>query len=187
MRSGRLRRGMMPEALGCLIGLAVVPGVYAQERPDRPVPRDSLLAAAREIVTAARYCALVTVAEDGRLQARAIDAFLPDEHWVIRIGTSRHTRKVDEVARDPRVTLYYFDRGSMSYVTIQGMARLETDPAERERYWKPEWEAFYPDRETDYVLLTVTPERLEVVSEVRGITGDARTWRPPAVELAGSR
>jgi general stress protein 26 len=102
---------------------------------------------------------------------------------VVRIGTNRHTRKVAEIARDPRVTLYYFDAPSASYVTLQGYARVVTDRAETERFWKPEWEAFYPNREADYLLIAVTPERIEVVSESRGITGDPVTWRPPAVEF----
>jgi len=106
---------------------------------------------------------------------------------VVRIGTNRRTRKVAEIEQDPRVTLYYFHAPSASYVTVQGRARVVTDTAETRRFWKPEWEAFYPDRAADYVLIAVTPERIEVVSESRGIVGDPRTWRPPAVEFDRGR
>jgi general stress protein 26 len=180
--------GRLWAALGaalCLTG-AVQGTLAAQDAPPAPT-RDDLLQAAREIIGAARFCALVTLDSAGRLQARAIDAFAPDSDLVVRIGTNRRTRKVAEIARDPRVTLYYFHAPSASYVTLQGRARVVTDTADTRRYWKPEWEAFYPDREADYVLIAVTPERLEVVSEARGIGGDSRTWRPPAVEFDTGR
>jgi general stress protein 26 len=151
------------------------------------MPRDTLLAAAREIMAAARFCAFVTTGDDGRLQARTVDAFAPDDQWVVRIGTNRRTRKVGEIADRPDVTLYYFDRASLAYVTLQGRARVVMDTAETRRYWKPEWEAFYPDRAADYVLIAVIPVRLEVVSETRGIAGDVRTWRPPAVAFPEDR
>ena len=32
-----------------------------------------------------------------------------------------------------------------------------------------------------YLLISVTPERLEVVSEKKGIVGDPETWTPPTV------
>jgi len=52
---------------------------------------------------------------------------------VVRIGTNRRTRKVTEIARDPRVTLYYFDAPSASYVALQGYAQLVTSPVETRR------------------------------------------------------
>jgi general stress protein 26 len=154
------------------------PPAAAQEAPG--FSRDTLLAAAREIMAAARYLALITLDSAGHPQARAIDPFAPDGDFVVRIGTNRRTRKVAEIARDPRVTLYYFDELSAAYVTIRGTARVVTDSAETARHWKPEWAAFYPDR-AEYVLIAVTPARLEVVSEGRGIVGDPMTWAPPAV------
>lgn len=167
---------------GLALGWMCSGAACAQEAP-ATFTRDGLVRAAREIMETARYCAMITLDSAGRLQARAIDAFPPDTDMVVRIGTTRHSRKVTEIARDPRVTLYYFDASSASYVTLQGSARVVTDPAETEHFWKPEWEAFYPNRKADYLLIAVTPERVEVVSESRGITGDPVTWRPPSVEF----
>jgi len=184
------RRITGPAMIGGLVLLLLLPRpghVAAQGGAAVRSSRDTLLAVARDVVAAARFCALITTGEDGRLQARTVDAFPPDDRWVIRIGTNRRTRKVGESADHPDVTLYYFDRASLAYVTLQGRARLVTDTAEVRRYWKSEWEAFYPDREADYVLIAVTPVRIEVVSEARGISGDARTWRPPAVEFPEAR
>jgi len=166
--------------VACAVALAAA-RAPAQDAPP-PIPRDSLLSAAREIMEAARYTALITLDSTGHPQARAIDPFAPEGGFVVWIGTNRRTRKVGEIRRDPRVTLYYFDELTAAYVTIRGTARIVTDTAETARRWKPEWEAFYPDR-AEYVLIAVTPQRLEIVSEGLGIVGDPATWAPPVVRF----
>ena len=90
-----------------------------------------------------------------------------------------------EIEGDARVTLYYPSPDAVGYVTVTGRARLVDDPGEKAARWKPEWEAFYQDRAADYILIQVTPERLEVVDYSRGIVGDPRTWQPPFVEFPG--
>jgi general stress protein 26 len=177
MTQPTVARAPLAAALAVLI---VAAAAGAQESPRAAYPRDTLLAVARDVMLAARYTALITLDATGHPQARAVDPFAPDDGFVVWIGTNRRTRKVGEVRRDPRVTLYYFDEVSAAYVTIRGSARVVTDSAETARRWKPEWEAFYPDR-ADYVLIAVTPQRLEVVSEERSIVGDPETWTPPAV------
>src|SRR5262245_42658145 len=72
--------------------------------------RDALIAEAREIMTTTRYCALITTDGSGRAQARTMDAFAPDDKMVVWFGTNPLSRKVAEIRRHPRVTLYYFDR-----------------------------------------------------------------------------
>lgn len=180
-----LARLLVPRwSVPVLLGLVLVGAcAAAQERATPATTRDSLLAAARGIMAAARYTTLITLDSTGHPQARAIDPFAPDDAFVVWIGTNRRTRKVGEIQRDPRVTLYYFDAASAAYVTIRGTARVVTDPEETARRWKPEWEAFYPDRAADYVLIAVTPRRLEIVSEQLGIAGDPVTWAPPVVEF----
>ena len=64
---------------------------------------------------------------------------------------------------------------------IYGEANIIDVKAEKEKYWKEEWLAFYPDYPTGYALISVLPEWMEVVSESRGITGDSLTWQPPGV------
>jgi general stress protein 26 len=147
--------------------------------------RDTLIGAARAIMNAARYCAVMTLDASGRVQARAIDAFPPEPDMTVWFATNPASRKVEEIRRDPRVTLYYFDARAPEegYVTLLGRARLVDDPAEKRRRWKDGWEAFWPDRNAGYLLVEVTPDRLEIVSPRRGIEGDRRTWRPPVLEF----
>ncbi len=164
---------------------ALAPEVLGQQ-PQR-LSKDALIVAAREIIATARYCALITLDSRGRAHARTMDPFPPDDNLVIWFGTNPKSRKVAEIRRHHRVTLYYFDGAGAAYVTISGVARLVNDPQEKGRHWKDEWKTFYPDREKGYLLIAVTPETLEVVSEKNGIVGDAVRWTPPAVRLGAQR
>jgi general stress protein 26 len=147
--------------------------------------RDTLLAVARDIIGAARYCGLVTIDESGTPRVRMMDPFAPEKDMSIWMGTNRNTRKVQEIDLDSRVTLYFQSPDAVGYVTITGRARLVDDAEEKESRWKAEWEAIYEDRASDYILIQVTPERMEVVVYSRGIVGDTETWTPPSVEFRG--
>ena len=143
--------------------------------------REQLISAAREIMNTAHYCALITTDTKGGVNARTMDAFAPDEKMIVWLATNPRSRKVAEMRRNSRVTLYYFDRENQAYVTIHGTARLVNDANEKTRHWKEEWSAFYPNRNKDYLLIKVVPTRLEVVDTKKGIVGDAKSWRPPTV------
>jgi general stress protein 26 len=158
-----------------------VPG----QQPQR-FSRETLIATAREIMETARYCALITVDSKGRTHARTMDPFPPDENMLVWFGTNPRSRKVAEIRGNRRVVLYYFDRESAAYVTISGIARLVNDPKEKGRRWKDEWKAFYPDREKGYLLIAVTPNELEVVSEKKGIVGNTVRWTPPRVQFGSA-
>jgi general stress protein 26 len=149
--------------------------------------RGKLIAAARELMTTARYCALITTAGAGRLEVRTMDPFPPDENLVVWLGTNPTSRKVSEIRKNPRVALYYFDADSQGYVSISGRARIVDDPKEKARRWKEEWKGFYLDRDKGYLLIEVTPEKLEVVIEKKGIVGDPKSWRPPTVWFRPTR
>ncbi len=169
---------------GARLGLATSP---AGEPAPQDIPRERLLAAAREIMNAARFCALITLDESGRAQARTMDAFPPEDDMTVWFGTNPRSRKVSQIRRNPRVTLYYFDPQSQGYVTLFGTARLVNDPKEKKVRWKDAWVEFYPDREKDYILIAVTPERLEVVSPKHGIANSGADWLPPSIRFAPLR
>jgi general stress protein 26 len=165
---------------------SITPGVFAQQ-PQPRLSRETLIATAREIMGSARYCALITLDSKGRAHARTMDPFPPDENMLVWFGTNPKSRKVAEIRRNRRVTLYYFDREGAAYVTISGVARLVNDPKEKAGRWKDEWKAFYPDREQGYLLIAVTPQELEIVSEKKGIVGDAVRWTPPTIRWGSER
>lgn len=139
--------------------------------------------AAREIMTAAGICTLISLDENGVARARAMDAFPADDNFIIWFGTNPKSRKVKQIKHDARVTLYYFDKATASYVMIHGNAEIINSEEDKENHWKEAWQNFYPYYPENYLLIKVTPEWLEVISESRGITGDPLTWQPPIVRF----
>ena len=132
---------------------------------------------------AAGHCALITIGEDGRAQARTMDPSPPDERMRVLFVTNPASRKVAQLARDPRVTLYYFDENSPGYVTLFGSARKIDDRAEKEKRWLDKWTPHYPGGFASAAMYEVVPSRIEVVSIAHSIVGDDATWTPPVIEL----
>ena len=184
-RSGSHVRGSLGVllALGC--GAAGV-----EERPRGPglAPADSALrAAAREIIQEAPYVVLATNTAGGPPHLRLMDPLPPDTAFVVWLGTNPRSRKVAEIRRDPRVTLFYQASGGTGYVMLSGEARLIDDAARKAVHWKDAWAPFYPDRARDLLLIEVRPRRLEVVNYARDVVGDSLTWAAPAGVLGGDR
>ncbi len=136
---------------------------------------------AKELIHSAGICTLITLDKNGEARARAMDAFLPEDDFTVWFGTNANSRKVKQIKNDSRVTLYYLDADGSGYVTIQGIAELIHDSQAKEKWWKKEWAAFYPNKEKDYLLIKVTPKSMEVLSPPRGINNDPVTWTPPIV------
>ncbi|MCG6988610.1 MAG: pyridoxamine 5'-phosphate oxidase family protein [Gemmatimonadetes bacterium] len=178
-----MTRASFVAALG-LLSLAVPLGAQGGPSPAAP-SRDTVLAAAREIMADARFCTFVTVGLDGHPQARVVDPFTPEGEMTVWLATKPTTRKVAQIRADPRVTLLYFDAGTASYVTLVGHAELVRDPVEKAKRWKPAWSGMYEDenRGEDYLLIRVRVDRLEIVSGRHGLRNDPRTWRPVVLDL----
>ena len=163
--------------LACAALLVALPVLAADQA--------AVLRAAREVIQKARYATFITLGEDGQPQARIVDALGPDEDFAVWVATNPATRKVAEIAKDPRVTMSFFDPAGPAYVTLVGAARLVTDPAVKARRWKDAWAPFYKNehRGADFVLLAFVPRRLEIVSQAHGLINDPKNWRPVSVEF----
>ena len=171
----------------CLMALLSPARTVAQVTAPITTVRPDVEASARRIVAAVAFPTFITTDADGRPQARTVQPLAPDSIWTVWFATNPRTRKVREVARDPRVVLHYFDPATLSYVSLVGRARVIRDRATKAAHWSSAWDSFYPDRDTSAVLIAVQAERLEVVSSTLGIAGDAATWLPPTVTLPRRR
>ncbi len=134
---------------------------------------------AKQIIKNAGTCALITLDSEGTPRARAMDPFPVEDNFEIWFGTNPNSRKVDQIKNDPRVTLYYLDNDASGYVVISGIATLVDDQKQKNKYWKDEWNSFYPDKSHSYLLIKVTPLWLEVLSPPNNIYNDTLTWEPP--------
>lgn len=145
-----------------------------------------LRVAARRVIDAAKHAAFITLDASGHPQARAVQPVAPDSSMHVWFATNPLTRKVGEVSRDARATLYYYDPASLAYVSLIGRARIVRARAEVDRHWNDAWTAYYPDR-SKVALVELIPERLEVVDIRRGVRGDSVTWHPPTLRLPAPR
>jgi general stress protein 26 len=145
--------------------------------------RTRVIAVARQVMTAARYCTFVTLGANNQPQARVVDPIEPDAALNVYVATNPRSRKVAELRLDPRVTLLYFDPAREAYVTLIGRAEEVAGPGKAEHH-KKEWQAFFPRENPDsYTLYRIIPSRAEVVSARDGLSGDPATWRPEIVDL----
>ena len=140
-----------------------------------------LLSAAKDIMSTAKTCALITLDFEGIPRVRVMDPFIPENDFTIWLGTNAKTRKVEQIRNNPKVTLYYLEPNGSGYVMLYGLAQLVNDQAEKDRRWKATWEAYYPNDREDYLLIKISPQWLEVISYSHGIIGDPDTWEPPKV------
>lgn len=154
---------------------------FSQKAETIDTTKNKLMTVAREIMIEARSCALITLDEEGRPRVRTMDPFVPENDLTVWFGTNSKSRKVKQIKNDQRVTLYYLDSDASGYVMISGIAQLVDDQMEKDKRWKEEWEAFYPNNRKDYLLIKVSPEWMEISSINRGIVSDTITWQPPNV------
>jgi general stress protein 26 len=155
----------------------------AQAAPSQADERARLVAAAREIMGAQTYCALITLDETGRPQVRTMNPFPPEEDMAVWFATNTRSRKVREMRHDPRVTLYYSDhKNAIGYVAITGHAVLTEDMQEILKRKRAYWDQAFPGLK-NLVLVKVVPERLDVLNYKAGLQADSETWRTPSIEL----
>lgn len=159
--------------------------VWAQDKPQAPPDPAKVLAAAREIMEAQQYCALITLDGTGLPQIRTMNPFPPDEAMVVWMATNTRSRKVEEIRKDPRVTLYYADHAKATgYVAMGGKAVLVDDMKEVLKRKRAYWDSAFPGLK-NIVLIKVIPERIDVINYKQGLTGDPVTWRTTSMPVAG--
>lgn len=142
-----------------------------------------LLNVAREIMVSAKTCALITVDKQNQPRTRMMDPFVPEKDFTVWLGTNPKSRKVTQIKNNPKVTLYYLDESNSGYVTLHGKAELVSSLDMKEKKWKENWEAFYPDKKENYLLIKVIPESIEVISYTHNIISTKENWLPPIVHF----
>ena len=136
----------------------------------------------RSVVEQVTYPALISIDVTGQPRARTVDAFTPDDNWVVWVATKPNTRKVAQIREYPAVTLYYFDVANRNYVTVMGTAELVNDDQVKSLMRRDSDHAgLYPDFPHDYLLIKITPSTIEGL--IPSYRGDPSNWMPFRVEL----
>jgi len=143
----------------------------------------SLKEIAKELMVHSESAALITVDSLGVSHVRAMDPFLPEDNFTVWMGTNPKSLKVSQIQKNKLVSLYYFDKESAGYITLQGVATVVNTREKKEQYWKKEWKNFYKNTITDYVLIKFVPNKATIISEKHQVLGDSITWAVPKLTL----
>ena len=147
------------------------------------VNRDTLLVAAKEIMSETHYCALVTMDSTGQPQIRTMNPFPLKDEFVIWFATSRDSRKVKELKNNPKVCVYYADHvNAKGYVNITGVAEVIDDKELLTRMKRDYWEGM-PNWKDIFVLIRIVPKTVEVINYKHGLNNDPKTFKAPTIVL----
>ena len=155
--------------------------VISQDGP-AAFPRDTMIAAAREIILASPYCALITLDSTGQSQVRTMNPYPLGDELVIWFATSRTSRKVGEIRNDSRVSVYYADHNNAKgYVTINGKAEVIDDIDLLKKMKREYWETYKIDWLNKFVLIKIIPLTMDVINYKKGVYGDSESNRAPVL------
>lgn len=129
---------------------------------------------------------LVTRGVDGDFDARPMQTAAVDQDGTIWFITGRSTRKVDDVARDPRVAVVCQD--GRRYLSLRGSARAVADPARVRQLWKEPYRVWFPQGvdDPDVTLLAVQPQDVEYWDNA-GLNGVRYLVKAARAYVAGER
>tara|TARA_R110002072_G_scaffold3830_1_gene27228 strand:+ start:1993 stop:2493 length:501 start_codon:yes stop_codon:yes gene_type:complete len=166
---------MKPLVILCCLAAVLSPAVaFASDA--------EILALARDVIAKVRYGALISVGEQGQPRSRIVDAFPPDDEFVIFVATKPNTRKVKQIRHNPKVSLFYFDPESRNYVSVMGLATLVDEKAIKLAMRREaDSDRIYPGFPDDYLLIKIVPSVVEGL--LPGYRGDKETWMPARVEF----
>ena len=137
---------------------------------------DAILEAARAAIAANTWCFAVTLAADGAPHAWLIQPGQLQPDWSLRFLSDARSRKVQELRRDPRLTLAWQHDAERAYVTLLGRAAVNSDAVAKRGIWRPEMNHFHPGGPDDpnNVIIEFATERLEIYSGARSIAPPPR-------------
>ncbi len=145
--------------------------------------KDTIMVAAREIMSQTTYCALVTIDQTGQPQVRTMNPFPMKDEFVIWFATSRSSRKVKELKENPKVCVYYADHvNAKGYVNITGNAEVIDDKELLIKMKRAYWEGI-PNWQDIFVLIKIVPRSIEVINYKHKLNNDPETFRAPTIEL----
>ena len=146
-----------------------------------------LLAGAARTIKRARYCWLVTAAEDGFANLRPMGRLLPDadegkDEWMIRFITDGRSRKASDIRRADKVAIIFQHDADDAFAALIGKAeRFESESEVGER-WRDTYDALVPTAEdrANAMFVEVEIQRMELW--IRGVTAEPFGFRTTILE-----
>ena len=116
-----------------------------------------------ELIKGKTIAMLTSVSDEGHFHARPMAVLDVDFDGDVWFFTKKDSPKVEQIQRESRVNVAYSDPSNQDYVSLAGTGRLVVDKALNEKYWKPQFEAWFPDGldDPDLSLLKIEVEGAE--------------------------
>lgn len=152
-------------------------------RTDFTQEEQKIITTSKEIIKSAYFATVITIDKKGQPRARVMEPFEPTENFIIWLATNPRSRKVAQLKANSKMTVHYFDKANLGYVSLMGTAFLVDDEAIKAQKFKDGWDKFYKNQKEDYLLIKFVPNTLELISIPNNFTGDEVTWKPHRVEL----
>jgi len=128
-----------------------------------PLASDQLLEQIRRRIAGATWANLITMGPEGYPRARAMEDHNVGEDFIFFFETDASTRKLAEIAANPKVSISYYCPDERDYICIFGNAEIVMDNDLKAARWREGWENYWPAGPTDpgYVVVRITAKALE--------------------------
>lgn len=133
-----------------------------------------------EIIKDIKFTMMTTIDSQGKMHSRpmaTMDFDANDFQGTLWFFTKHDSLKVHEIEEDKDVNLAYSEPSSQRYISVTGLATVETDKNKMKELWNPTLKAWFPEGLEDPELALI---KVEVDS--------AEIWDAPpskVVRLAG--
>jgi len=153
------------------------------------ITAEQLLAKARELMKATEYCFFITESSGGHPHARLMQPYDPEADLTMYFGASPRSRKVQELCKQPKVSLAFYDQQQAAYVTLLGAAATTDDPVLRQKYWRANWNDLFPGgpESADYTLIKFVPERIEMMNYAHQAMPQPYSLHPTILKRDGQK
>lgn len=155
--------------------------LFSELKGQTSVNRDTIILAAHEIINETTYCGLVTIDSLGQPQIRTMNPFPVKDDFVIWFATSRTSRKVREIKKNPKVCVYFANHlTAKGYVNINGSASV-IDNRELLIQMKRDYWNGIQGWQDKFVLIKIIPKSIETINYKHGLNNDPNNFKAPAI------
>lgn len=110
-----------------------------------------------------RTAMLTTVTAEGYIHSRPMMTQEREPDADLWFVSSLNSDKIQEIGVHPKVGVIYFHDSDNSYISLSGIARVETDKEFIRSHWKEDWRAWFPEgpEQADICMIKVEAHEAE--------------------------
>jgi general stress protein 26 len=143
------------------------------------------LEVAVQLMNNAQFCFVVTCQLDSP-NAKLVIPTTPavsGDSIIVYYPSNTGCGQVKYFENHPNVLLAYADKENRGYVTVHGTTEVIKDHNEKKKIWKEEWNTYCQPNHDDCVVIRVSSQKIEVMSEGHrvGDIENTKNWKPDVI------